>query len=1306
MIITFLGTKGNIEESSAKHKNVSSILLYHRPHRILIDLGKDYDTLPENVTEILITHAHPDHSYGLKQKQINVPVYVNKFTNKKLSKTNYPFRRKIFWKKPFFIGEIKVTPVPVLHSIKAPTTGFIFETRNRKVAYFPDVLQIPKLEILRGVDVYIGDGTTIARDLVRVKNNKKFGHASIRTQLQWLKSQGVKRAIFTHFGKWALDKRIVRQAFQQLSEEFGIKVHEAYDGYRIIVGRQIKLQRRLPGIYLKVPHAAHIAEGYKTIIVSAKPFPEEYVNRPIFFLQNDSVYGILRITKVHGPLPAETIRAMRDKHQITEQEWNEWWKDVEKLYYAEFNIEKLFIPPRRFKVPRGVQKWITSVTLQKQTLDEIQKVAETESPFAPVHHYGEKLGRKVKLRELLKYFEKPIMLKKGYITIIGGIANWGETEGDFDIIQRDVREIPERDQPILFRLGRALPPDLAKRLRRRFIGEYGGVFTSHVPVYDLVLVPSSDRRLIRMQRVQALRDPIARKEALQSLKEDKVKPLRFIAPLKGYRGFYKFPQLAAEEIESWFSKEDYPLYFQKKYDGVLVIWMKDGEKVIARSDAGFDVTSRFPKLVEIAKRTWPKTVTLISETELWVDNVHRPREEMSGYLSAKTTPDDSNIVSNIFDVVYFDDPEYEHHELSGTIGDLHKKPYELRYRYLKLIDIKQSTNDVPKTGEFNLTPSILVRTPREIVSALKRVANFVASEGAIIKSSKGIYELDGLTKSWVKWKKMAELHAIVLRKIETKTPNVYNLEIGVRIPTSWKVPKRRLRALKSKQYLYIGKTFNVSTPVKVGDIVSLSFHTLNHYKVSRTDEQYITVYEPRFIEVRKQQKVPDSAEEAIEIAREKELLTEKRLQKFPMDDKPHPAVIQVHYRDPVLDVLADKLTDELPGSFEYESLLNEIQKKLLGKSAHADFRIRVGNHLLGATLFILKPGTIKESVTSLRQAKEIEKHWERYFKLRDVPQTEITDPRRKIQVVWKKPEPIDWLNVEGVVEKGEVGATRYEYGVFSIVDRPTVYFGAQKPYFKEFFVDGRLISGRWVVRYLPNPWEKRPAFVFLMWKPADQTPYVLSQRAVEKRWIPPPNVSALPPWIRKNIPTKYKYWFKKNTNERLAIRDELVRALRKGEVRIRGVKLQRPPDIKEPQTGDAVLFHRWFRGQYVIRGGPTEEYWDLFIEPFRDKPLMHFVLSRNPQFVESGINAIFKEERSHKWLDVKKTTELRPGTKLNPTKDTPAFLTPIDRGKITILEAGSQFVKLLISMNKLRGIWTLKKVSPHQNLWVMTKEEK
>jgi hypothetical protein len=83
-----------------------------------------------------------------------------------------------------------------------------------------------------------------------------------------------------------------------------------------------------------------------------------------------------------------------------------------------------------------------------------------------------------------------------------------------------------------------------------------------------------------------------------------------------------------------------------------------------------------------------------------------------------------------------------------------------------------------------------------------------------------------------------------------------------------------------------------------------------------------------------------------------------------------------------------------------------------------------------------------------------------------------------------------------------------------------------------------------------NTEQPRFAFVKLMWKPEDQMPYVLSERAVEKQWMPPYGISALPPEIREQIPREYQYWKVKNIRKAREIRDKLVEAIKNGETKI------------------------------------------------------------------------------------------------------------------------------------------------------------
>jgi len=134
-----------------------------------------------------------------------------------------------------------------------------------------------------------------------------------------------------------------------------------------------------------------------------------------------------------------------------------------------------------------------------QSAEDIAAEVGKESPYAIVHPSGGKLEEPIKLEEVLGAWEKPIILKLGYIMLIGGLVNHGQSSNDLEVFVKDVRWHTDIHQPILFRLGRALPRGLGEYLNLHFAGEYGGTFTNHVQVYDLVLVPSQDRRLQRME---------------------------------------------------------------------------------------------------------------------------------------------------------------------------------------------------------------------------------------------------------------------------------------------------------------------------------------------------------------------------------------------------------------------------------------------------------------------------------------------------------------------------------------------------------------------------------------------------------------------------------------------------------------------------------------------------------------------------------------------------------------------------------------------------------------------------------------
>ena len=104
--------------------------------------------------------------------------------------------------------------------------------------------------------------------------------------------------------------------------------------------------------------------------------------------------------------------------------------------------------------------------------------------YATVNPSGDQRGRKIYLGEVLEHL-KSFKLRKPYVYLVGGLAIHGETEGDIDILVRDTEDLPEVfKHAIRFRLGRALPPELAKRLQVHF-DSYRGPFTDFVELFDL-----------------------------------------------------------------------------------------------------------------------------------------------------------------------------------------------------------------------------------------------------------------------------------------------------------------------------------------------------------------------------------------------------------------------------------------------------------------------------------------------------------------------------------------------------------------------------------------------------------------------------------------------------------------------------------------------------------------------------------------------------------------------------------------------------------------------------------------------------
>lgn len=219
----------------------ASVLVRSGETALLVDSGPDlhWQALRENLRRldaVLYTHEHLDHVAGFDElrafcwrRENPLPLYAGAGCLHQL-RTMYAWAFSNQYhgyvrpephehgNKPFRVGDIEVTPVPVLHGT-VETCGYVFRCDGTSFGYVPDVKEIPETSrpLLQGLTALAMDGLNF--------DKAHRSHMSVQQSAEEMKTLGAKLGVVTHTSHSV--------EYEDVSRNLPKGVILAYDGLRL-----------------------------------------------------------------------------------------------------------------------------------------------------------------------------------------------------------------------------------------------------------------------------------------------------------------------------------------------------------------------------------------------------------------------------------------------------------------------------------------------------------------------------------------------------------------------------------------------------------------------------------------------------------------------------------------------------------------------------------------------------------------------------------------------------------------------------------------------------------------------------------------------------------------------------------------------------------------------------------------------------------------------------------------------------------------------------------------------------------------